>query len=311
MPQVQVVDTTRDKPEPTDVERFFTRLGKDYKDREDRVEIGKILDEYSQNRNEYEGLKKAKLDLERSNISPSRRIELIKNLNESEKNIIARDKALNKSYETKLSEFDKTRQKKGAEELSKIETEIPKIQDSLTNLDTIERVFKKELRGPTGYVKAAFNSKAAKEVENLSVSSLDTIIKMFNPAGTLPTAKLNWIRDTFAVKAGDLTSTMQGKVNAQRTLAKQALRRGQEKSRLLKQYQGLIPDEVENQFNQETLAENDALADQMAFELKLQEAKESGLVRNMYDQEGDPLDPIPTEEAIKLFQEGLITNEPR
>lgn len=112
MPQVQVVNTTRDKPEPTDVERFFTRLGKDYKDREDRVEIGKILDEYAQNRNDYEGLKKARIDLEKSNISPSRRLELIKNLNDAERNIIAKDKALNSQVNKGiLSEEEKKRQK--------------------------------------------------------------------------------------------------------------------------------------------------------------------------------------------------------
>jgi hypothetical protein len=63
MPQVQVVNTTRDKPEPTGVEQFFSRLGKDYKDREDRVEIGKLIDEYQQNREDANAWENLQLGL--------------------------------------------------------------------------------------------------------------------------------------------------------------------------------------------------------------------------------------------------------
>ena len=44
MPQVQVVDTTENPPEPTGVQEFFSKLGKSYKDQSDRVEIGKLID---------------------------------------------------------------------------------------------------------------------------------------------------------------------------------------------------------------------------------------------------------------------------
>lgn len=112
MPQVQVVDTTPNKPEPTDVERFFTRLGKDYKDRNDRVEIGKIIDEAKQNSNEAKGVRQARYELEKSNISPTNRVSALKNLDEIEKNIIARDKALNARVNKGILETEEKQRQK-------------------------------------------------------------------------------------------------------------------------------------------------------------------------------------------------------
>ena len=96
MPQVQVINTTRDKPDPTGVEEFFSRLGKDFKDREDQLEIGKILGEYQQNRQDANAWEDAQLNLERSNISPTRRLQAQNTLNNSRKIINDRDRNLNK-----------------------------------------------------------------------------------------------------------------------------------------------------------------------------------------------------------------------
>lgn len=309
MPQIQVIDTTPRKPEPTGVEKFFSKLGKDYRDEKDRAEIGKILDEYKKNREDANAWEDLQLNLEKSDISPTRRLQTQHSLNEMRKNIVAKDKALNGSL--KPNEFQKVRQKKGAEELGKLEAEIPKIQDNIKNLNTIEKTFEKNLQGATGYVKAWTNSQSAKEVENLSASSLDSIIKIFNPAGALPTAKLNWIRDTFGIKASDRVDTMRGKVNAQRILANQALQRSQQKAKLLKQYDGLIPDEIESYFDAETLQANDALADKMSFDLKIADLGEDDLVKGLYNKNGKRMDPMPKKDAITLFNHGLITNEPQ
>ncbi len=112
MPQVQVVDTTERAPEPTGVEQFFSKLGKSYKDENDRVEIGKILDEYKANREDANAWENAQLDLEKSNISPSRRLETQKSLNETKKLLIEKDKALNaKVNKGILTQEEKERQK--------------------------------------------------------------------------------------------------------------------------------------------------------------------------------------------------------
>ena len=314
MPQVQVVNTTRDKPDPTGVQEFFTRVGKDYKDKEDRVEIGNLISTYQKNREDSNAWEDLQLGLEKSTIGPTKRLETQKSLNEMKKLLIEKDKALNqqaKDAQPKPGEFEKTLQRKAAEKVSKLEDEIPKLQDSVKNMDTVLATAEKHLKGPTGYVKAWTNSQSAKEVENLSASNLDSVIKMFNPAGTLPTAKLNWIRETFAVKASDRIPTMKGKIKSLKILANQALERNKQKLSLLKKYKGEIPEEIEKIFDGETLKHNDAVSDQLAFKLKLDEVPEDGSVKNMYDLKGEKLGPIPKKEAIKLFEEGLITNEPR
>jgi len=108
MPQLQVVNTTRDNPEPTSIEKFFTRLGKDYKDRNDQVEIGKILQEYQTNRQDENAFENAQLKLMQSTVSPSRRIEAQKELNEVQKLIIQKNNALN----SKVNKMQKTEEEK-------------------------------------------------------------------------------------------------------------------------------------------------------------------------------------------------------
>ena len=116
MPQLQVVNTTRDKPEPTGVQEFFSKLGKSYQEDRDKVEIGNIIDQYKNNRNNANAWEDLQLNLERSNISPSRRLEAQKNLMEQKKVIIAQDKALNQQFKEKQDEAVKQR---GVEALRK------------------------------------------------------------------------------------------------------------------------------------------------------------------------------------------------
>lgn len=110
MPQVQVVDTTENKPEPTGVENFFSKLGKSYKDEADRVEIGKLLNEYKNNRENANAFEDLQLGLETSNISPSKRLETQKSLNEMRRLVIEKDKDLNakiKSQQVEKEKIDK------------------------------------------------------------------------------------------------------------------------------------------------------------------------------------------------------------
>lgn len=95
MPQVQVVDTTENQPEPTGVEQFFSRLGKSYRDDADRVEIGKLIQEYKTNQDNANAWEDLQLGLETSTISPSKRLETQAELNSIRKHVIERDKALN------------------------------------------------------------------------------------------------------------------------------------------------------------------------------------------------------------------------
>ncbi len=95
MPSVQVVDLTEREPEPTGVQEFFSKLGKSFKDKQDQVEIGSILEKYKQNRQDANAWEDLQLDLENSTISPSKRLQTQESLNNMRKTIIERDKVLN------------------------------------------------------------------------------------------------------------------------------------------------------------------------------------------------------------------------
>src|ERR1700727_2580419 len=112
MPQVQIVDSTPNEPEPTGVEKFFSKLGKSYQDQNDRVEIGKLLDEYRNNRDDANAWEDLQLGLEKSNVSPTKRLQTQQSLNEMRKNIIAKDKALNSQVNKgMLTQEERVRQK--------------------------------------------------------------------------------------------------------------------------------------------------------------------------------------------------------
>lgn len=112
MPQVQVVDTTQNQPEPTGIQEFFSKLGKSYKDKSDQVEIGKLIGDYKQNREDANAWEDLQLGLEQSTISPTKRLQTQQSLNDVKKLIIERDKSMNaKVNKGLLTEEEKVRQK--------------------------------------------------------------------------------------------------------------------------------------------------------------------------------------------------------
>lgn len=112
MPQLQVVNTTRDKPEPSQLPEFFSKLQKVYKDKEDKVEIDNLISQYQQNREDANAWEDLQLGLEKSNISPTKRLETQKSLNEMRKTITERDKALNARFgKTMMSAEEKEKQR--------------------------------------------------------------------------------------------------------------------------------------------------------------------------------------------------------
>jgi hypothetical protein len=125
MPALQVVDTTPRKPEPTGVEQFFSKIAKSYKDQSDRDQIGEIINEYSSNRQEANAFENMQLKLEKSNISPSRRMEVQNSLNDIKKGIIQKDKALNAQFIASQKATEKKNEK--AEKAERTKNEVKEI----------------------------------------------------------------------------------------------------------------------------------------------------------------------------------------
>ncbi len=104
MPQLQIVNTTRDKPDPTGVEEFFSRIGKDYKDKQDRDVIGNLLQDYEKNKEDINSLDKFETELFKSTVGPTKRLEsqeLIKNLRQS---AIQKDKQITEYFNRQENE---------------------------------------------------------------------------------------------------------------------------------------------------------------------------------------------------------------
>lgn len=159
-----------------------------------------------------------------------------------------------------LSEFDKTVQRKAGENYIKAKDEIPKLESNLENLDRIDELAK-NFKGITGFVKGASGfSEQATELDNIGLASIDQVLKIFNPVGAIPIAKINLIKDKFAAKATEPYAKTTGKTKALRRYATQALERAKDKVDLYEKYQGNIPKDIEAQFDKNSKK----LAEQMA-----------------------------------------------
>lgn len=183
--------------------------------------------------------------------------------------------------------FEKEVKKAAAKEIAPLEKEIAAYPDIESNLNEVQDYMEKYLKGPAGYAKALIGTEAATHVETLSATNLDKVIKLFNPAGTLPTAKLNWIKGAFAVSPKDTISGAKGKIATAKLIAKQGVDRAKKRLALLKQYKGLIPEDVAKEFDDETSGILDALQDEYAPEEKKEKELPKGKVRVRNKQTGE------------------------
>lgn len=110
MPSPRVLDLTERPPEPTGIEKFFSKVALTYKDQQDQDTVGNILKDYQANRTKANAWEDSYLQLEKSNISPTRRVQAQKALMDSKKVIIDDDKALNAKYnKVRLTDEEKGR----------------------------------------------------------------------------------------------------------------------------------------------------------------------------------------------------------
>jgi len=127
------------------------------------------------------------------------------------------------------TEFEKTAEKEEAKELIKLKSEIiPKGRDQLTNISYIRDVFNKNLaKGPYGQALAYLGAGGAAEVDNIGFTVIEPIIKLFNPVGPIPVAKVNIIRSIFQPKSTDPRWVFEAKCNALERIARQGIERAE------------------------------------------------------------------------------------
>jgi hypothetical protein len=160
----------------------------------------------------------------------------------------------------KLTPFQKKVQEKNAEEYINLTKEIPKIESTLGDI-AYARQLSNEL-GTSGTVGGALGlSKKAKELEGVSFTLMEPIVKIFNPSGPIAQQKLKMIQDKYVISASDAPWTKKAKLDALERFAKQALGRAQQKLELIKKYDGNPPESVINNFDKESDTISDAMLD--------------------------------------------------
>lgn len=143
MPQIQTIDTTPRSPDPTGVEKFFSRLQQEYQQRDENQAINNLMNTYKQNK-DFEELQ---FGLEtNNNISPSRRLEAQKNLNQIRKGMVERDRLIAKSNEDAM----KARQNQTiASDLQRKYNLTPEqAQAYVNNPSALSKVYPNEKRDP-------------------------------------------------------------------------------------------------------------------------------------------------------------------
>lgn len=159
-----------------------------------------------------------------------------------------------------LSPFEKQKQVDAAKQYKEDKIQVQKINDNLANIDRMKEL-SEELQGISGYIKAYLGTGKASEFDALGLAAIEPVLKIFNPVGAIPTQKINLIKEKYAPKASDRQSTINGKLRALEGLNKQALARAQQRISLMDEYEGNVPGEILDAFDNESADYLDAILD--------------------------------------------------
>ncbi len=180
---------------------------------------------------------------------------------------------LKPAAEAKLSPFERKLQDKHAEEFIALSKEIPKIESTIGDI-AYARKLSEEL-GLTGAALGAVGlSGKAKELEGVSFTLMEPIVKIFNPSGPIAQQKLKMIQDKYVIKASDAPWTKKAKLDSLERFAKQALNRAQQKMDIIKKYNGNPPEKVVEEFDKESDTISDAMMD---YDLQGEETSSPGM----------------------------------
>ncbi len=194
------------------------------------------------------------------------------------------------------TEGQKFLEKEVAKGYMEAKQDLPKLMGVKGNINRLLELGQKELSGFGGFVKSTFKTGSAAEYETLGASLLEPIIKIFNPVGAVPTAKLNWIKDTFSPKPGELRSTQEGKLATIQRLTDQAEQRALQKIKLYDDFNGNPPESEVMKFDIETSNIINSFVDNQQYLNQLKKEVPEGKIL-MLDPQGKPLHVDPNQQG--------------
>lgn len=115
----RIIDLSPKPVEPSGVSKFFDTIRQGYKSSEDKSELNEILEKYKNNRENANAWEDLNLDIENSNISPSRRVQALESLRSSKKLINEEQKNIGASAEAYRKKEESNEKKKAEQAESK------------------------------------------------------------------------------------------------------------------------------------------------------------------------------------------------
>lgn len=143
----------------------------------------------------------------------------------------------------KLTPYETERQKGAAKKVEKAEEDTATLGNGLKNLDRLQELSGK-LRGLYASGKAAVGlSGDASEMKSLALTAIQPILKVLNPVGAIPVAKMKIALDLAAPNPLDSYPVQVGKIDALRRIVTQAKNIADKKIALYEEYGGNPPRE--------------------------------------------------------------------
>lgn len=166
----------------------------------------------------------------------------------------------------KVSDYQKLRVKGRADVANQAEQSLIENKGVIKDIERI-RELSKDLAGPTGYLKTPFSASGA-ELAALGTSVLKNVIKLFNPVGAIPVAKLNFIKEQHGISKWDTQAQIEGKTKALERYSLAAIDRNEKWLAIMDKYDGNPPPEVMQEFHKQ----GEVLADTLEDSLKKAES---------------------------------------
>ena len=151
------------------------------------------------------------------------------------------------------SVFQKKLQEKSADIVAGVIEEKGKVQSMRGTIDRLKDL-SENLRGSGGLLKSIIGTQEATEFNALGLAAIEPVLKIFNPRGVIPQAKIEMLKGMFVPKASELFTRQQGKIQALERFADAAEKKQQEIEMLFDVYGDNIPPEVLLKYEQDSEA---------------------------------------------------------
>lgn len=160
---------------------------------------------------------------------------------------------LGKMGQREPSVFQKKLQEKSADIVAGVIEEKGKVQSMRGTIDRLKEL-SENLRGSGGLLKSLIGTQEATEFNALGLAAIEPVLKVFNPRGVIPQAKIEMLKGIFTPTASELFTKQQGKIQALERFADAAEKKQKEIETLFDIYGDNIPPEVLLKYEQDSEA---------------------------------------------------------